>query len=53
MRDEVWELTIPIGFLRKLPIECIDEYLKFSLKYKNDPFENNTLTRKSVLAWYD
>lgn len=53
IRNEVWELTMPVGFIKSLVIECINNYLDFSLKHKNDPFENNEPTRKSRLAWYD
>jgi hypothetical protein len=36
-----------------LVTECIDNYLKFSITNKSDPFKNNEFTRKSNLAWYD
>lgn len=52
-RDEVWELTVPVGFIKKLSIECIHNYLDFSLSNKSDPFENDVFTRKSKLSWYD
>lgn len=48
-----WDLVIPVGFIRKLALEVINNYLDYSLKNKNDPFENNTQERKSVKTWYD
>lgn len=53
IRDEVWELTVPVGFIKNIAIECVSGYLDFSLKHKNDPFENNEFTRRARLAWYD
>lgn len=51
--DNVWEPVFPVGFIKKLTAECIDKYLEFSIQNKNDPFENDTFTRKSKIAWYD
>lgn len=53
IRDNVWELTIPVGFIKNLTLECLNNYLKYSLQHKKDPFENNVITRKSKMTWYD
>lgn len=52
-RDEIWELVFPTGFIRILALECINNYLDYSLENKNDPFENNSMNRKSTKTWYD
>jgi len=53
IEDSVWELVVPIGFIRELALECINNYLAYSLKNKNDPFENERMDRKSHITWCD
>ena len=53
VRNNYWDLVVPIGLIKKLALECISNYLDYSLENKNDPFENNRIDRKSVTAWYD
>ena len=53
VRDQIWDLVVPVGFIKNLVLECINNYLDYCLKNKNDPFENNRLDRKSITAWYD
>ncbi len=53
VRDQVWELVVPVGFIKKLALECIKNYLDYSLENKDDPFENDRINRKSHIAWYD
>lgn len=50
---QVWELVVPVGFIKKLALECINNYLDYSLENKDDPFENDRINRKSHIAWYD
>jgi hypothetical protein len=51
--DNVWHLVMPVGFIKALAKECIDNYLNYSLLHKNDPFENDAFLRKSHVAWFD
>ncbi len=51
--DQVWQLVVPVGFIRKLALECINNYLDYSLENKDDPFENDKINRHSHIAWYD
>lgn len=53
VRDEIWDLVVPVGFIKNLALECINNYLDYSLTNKNDPFENNSLNRRSTKTWYD
>lgn len=53
IRDSIWDLVMPVGFIKELALECADNYLKFSIHSKCDPFQNNVFTRKSNLSWYD
>ena len=53
VRDQVWVLVVPVGFIKKLAFECINNYLDYSLENKDDPFENDRLNRKSHIAWYE
>lgn len=53
IRDNVWDLVMPVGFIRKLALECANSYLNYSIHNKCDPFQNNVFTRKSNLSWYD
>lgn len=51
--DNVWQLAMPVGFVKKIFLECTEGYLQYSFEHKKDPFENNSLNRKSALTWYD
>ena len=53
VRDKIWDLVVPVGFIKNLALECISKYLDYCLENKNDPFENNSLNRKSIKTWYD
>ena len=51
--DDYNQLVFPVGFIKKLALECINNYLDYCIENKDDPFDNNSLDRKSVIAWYD
>ena len=53
IRDDVWELIIPVKFIKKLGMECIYNYLDYVKTEKKDPFQNNSFLRPSNLCWYD
>lgn len=53
VRDSVWELIVPVGFIRMLVVECIENFLKYCEDNSRDPFESNGAIRKSDTAWYD
>lgn len=53
IRDEVWELKIPVGFIKALARECIISYMHYCQEQKRDPFENSGIIRKSETAWFD
>lgn len=52
VNDEVWELRMPIRFIKELCLNCINNYLDECQKNKELPLENDTLNRKSQLSWY-
>jgi len=51
--DEVCELSIPNRFIRNILVDCIEGYLSECSAQCRVPFENNTMTRKHRLSWYD
>lgn len=51
--DDAIELIIPNDFLRNIFIDCIEGYLADCKANKHFPFDNNRITRKHVLTWYD
>ena len=52
IKDDVWQLRIPIIFIKKLCINCVNNYLDNCLKNKKLPMSNDTFARKSKLSWY-
>lgn len=52
-KDCSWILIIPPDFVENLVSECIKNYLEYVKKENIDPFQNNCITRRSRLAWYD
>lgn len=46
-----WVFCIPIGFLKNLLTECLNNYLIYCEKNNKDPFQNNCKERKFYLAW--
>ncbi len=51
--DKVWELFIPVSFIRDLIKECSNSYFSTCLEENKIPFANNTFNRKCKLSWYD
>ena len=51
--DDVCELSIPNCFIRSILADCLDGYLTECAALGKRPFENNLMTRKHRLSWYD
>lgn len=51
--DDICELVIPNAFIRNILQDCVDGYLNECREFKRFPFENNCITRKYRLSWYD
>ena len=51
--DDICELMIPNIFIRNILQDCVVGYLAECQKEKRFPFENNQMTRKHRLSWYD
>lgn len=51
--DDICELVIPNAFIRNILQDCVDGYLNECRELKRFPFENNRITRKHRLSWYD
>lgn len=51
--DDVCELVIPNAFIRNILQDCVEGYLNECRELKRFPFENNCITRKHRLSWYD
>lgn len=51
--DDICELVIPNAFIRNILQDCVDGYLDECEKKSRFPFENNSITRKYRLSWYD
>ena len=51
--DDICELVIPNAFIRNILQDCVDGYLNECKELKRFPFENNRITRKHRLSWYD
>jgi hypothetical protein len=53
IKDDIWELAVPVEFIEQLLRECLGNYLDFCKETQRDPFSNNKFERKFRLAWYD
>lgn len=52
--ENYWQLVFPYEFLKKLFLDCINNYLQYQKQHNLDPFENNDENlRKSLYAFYD
>lgn len=51
--DDIYELVIPNCFIRDILIDCIDGYLTECITQSRLPFENNHISRRHLLSWYD
>lgn len=51
--DNAYELIIPNAFIRNILQDCVDGYLSACREKKRFPFENNSMSRKYRLTWYD
>lgn len=45
---DVWELIFPLGFVKALCLECINNYLKYTKEKHLDPFSNKDINK----PWY-
>lgn len=46
-----WLFCIPAGYIKKLLLDCLENYLHHCEKINQDPFDNNTCDRPIYLAW--
>ena len=51
--EDIWALTFPPKFIKKLVNEVVKNYFKECRKNGQDPFANNGLNRKMFRAWYE
>ena len=51
--DDVFELVIPVSFIKRLTVNCVNNYLDECITNGRDPFENDKLNRKYKIAWND
>lgn len=52
VNDAVWQLRFPVGFVKDLCLNCLENYLDYCLKEHIPPNKNNGLDRKCELSWY-
>ena len=52
LNDKVWQLSVPIQFIKNICENCINNYLDECLRNKKIPCENDSLGRFCELSWY-
>ena len=52
VQDDVWQLHIPIQFVKNLCINCINNYLDECVKENVLPTANDSMDRLCELSWY-
>lgn len=52
VQDDVWQLHIPMQFVKNLCVNCINNYLDECIKDNVLPTANDSMDRRCELSWY-
>lgn len=52
VNDNIWELNIPVEFIKTICLNCIENYLNDCLRNNTWPISNDSMGRFCELSWY-